>query len=99
MMTIFSQKTLVIQFLPILVSLHYPSGQKSVDTKFKKGPDESSNPLFQYDMKFDSLKNYVDSVTTAVNQHAALINKIKNELITKIPEQSVITASRLLSHV
>jgi hypothetical protein len=55
--------------------------------------DDFSNPQFQFEMKFDSLKNYVDSVTTAVNQHASILNKLRTDINLRVVEKNVSTYS------
>jgi len=64
------------------------TSQKFYD-KSTKNNDNIANSLFQFEMKFDSLKGYVDSVTSAVNQHAALINKLRTDLNAKHSDQNV----------
>lgn len=64
--------------------------QKIQESQMEKTLEDISNPLFQMELKFDSLKNYVDSVTNAVNQHAVLINKLRSEMTMRVNEQNVI---------
>jgi len=56
---------------------------RQVENYSRKGSDGFANSLFQFEMKFDSLKGYVDSVTSAVNQHATLINKLRTDITSK----------------
>jgi len=67
------------------------TSQKFYD-KSTKNNDNIANSLFQFEMKFDSLKGYVDSVTSAVNQHAALINKLRTDLNAKHSDQNLTCA-------
>jgi len=67
------------------------TSQKFYD-KSGKNTDNFANSLFQVEMKFDSLKGYVDSITSAVNQHATLINKLRMEFTNKQTEPNMTEA-------
>ena len=43
----------------------------------------NADPLLQFDLKFDSLKIFLNSVTTVVNQHANILNVMQTELKNK----------------
>jgi len=80
------QNSQVLQ--PILFYNVLETSQKFYD-KSGKNTDNFANSLFQVEMKFDSLKGYVDSITSAVNQHATLINKLRMEFTNKQTEPNV----------
>ncbi|KAL4446473.1 hypothetical protein ABPG74_001214 [Tetrahymena malaccensis] len=52
----------------------------------------NTNPLFSFDLNFDSLKSFLDKISNTINQHAELINALGLELQTRetrkvLPEQ------------
>lgn len=44
----------------------------------------NSAPMFSFDLNFDSLKKFLDSLTDTINQHAVLISAVQTELPTKL---------------
>lgn len=47
------------------------------------------SPLLQFDLKFDFLKDYLENVTTVINQHASMLNKLKTDVGAKVYEKNV----------
>ncbi|KAL4485655.1 hypothetical protein ABPG72_010917 [Tetrahymena utriculariae] len=52
----------------------------------------NTNPLFSFDLNFDSLKSFLDKISNTINQHAELINALQLEIQTRetrkvLPEQ------------
>jgi hypothetical protein len=55
----------------------------------------STNPLLIFDLKFDSLKTFLDNVATVVNQHASILNKIQVDVGQKIYKENVTFISKI----
>ena len=52
-------------------------------------PKVLKNPLLQFDLKFDFLRDFLSNVTTVINQHASLLNKLQIDVGDKVGNQNV----------
>ncbi len=50
---------------------------------------EITDTLVQFDLKFDSLRTFLESTTKVVNQHASLLNKIQIDVNTRMLHEIV----------
>jgi hypothetical protein len=66
--------------------------QKAKETEQHSASKLSTNPLLQFDLKFDSLKVFLDNVATVVNQHATILNGLRVDMNQKIYRDNVILA-------
>jgi hypothetical protein len=41
-------------------------------------------PRFGVDLKYESLKNYLDTISGTINQHAQLIDSLERDMSTKV---------------
>ncbi len=53
-------------------------------------PESLKNPLLQFDLKFDFLRDLLGNVTTVINQHASLLNKVQLDVGDKLDNIDVI---------
>jgi len=63
--------------------------QKAVNPQTASA-SEITDVLVQFDLKFDSLKTFLESVIKVVNQHATMINKLSNDVNTRVLMENVI---------
>jgi hypothetical protein len=50
---------------------------------------EVSETLVQFDLKFDSLRTFLESITKVVNQHASMLNKLNTDVGARVALDTV----------
>jgi len=60
-------------------------------------PDSLKNPLLQFDLKFDFLRDLLGNVTTVINQHASLLNKLQLDVCDKPSNLDIANTMKQLS--
>ncbi len=67
----------------------HPPGTPQKATQSEGYNTEVSETLVQFDLKFDSLRAFLESVTKVINQHASMLNKLTTEVSARVPFDTV----------